>query len=115
MQPEICIACTYRHQRLQNYTGYGHEFRGCGMTEARLHKLRKQRDALDAQIKSVQARARQQARKRDTRRKVLAGAAVLHAAELDLVFARQLHRMLDGFLARDDERALFDLPPRAGN
>lgn len=48
------------------------------------------------------------------RRKVLAGAAVLHHAGIDPAFKTRLYELLDGFLQRPDERAAFDLPQKAG-
>lgn len=80
------------------------------MAKGRLQTLREQRAALDARIKAAEARLRNEERKKDTRRKVLAGAAVLHRAEGDPAFRTELMRMLDGFLSRHDERVLFDLP-----
>ena len=51
-------------------------------------------------------------RKRDTRRKILAGACVLDRADKDPVSARHLKEILDAFLTKSQDRALFDLPPR---
>ena len=51
-------------------------------------------------------------RKRDTRRKILAGASVLDRADKDPVSARHLKEILDAFLTKPQDRALFDLPPR---
>ena len=51
-------------------------------------------------------------RKRDTRRKILAGACVLDRADKDPVSARHLKEILDAFLTKPQDRALFDLPPR---
>lgn len=68
---------------------------------------------LEAQRKALQARLGKQERARDTRRKVLLGALVLHRLENggDGQFAVRLNdwlrRELPGFLTRDDDRALF--------
>ena len=51
-------------------------------------------------------------RKRDTRRKILAGACVLDRADKDPVSARHFREILDAFLTKPQDRALFDLPPR---
>ena len=51
-------------------------------------------------------------RKRDTRRKILAGACVLDRADKDPDAARHLRKILDAFLTKPQDRALFDLPPR---
>jgi len=79
------------------------------VSETRLEQLRKRRDALNARINAVKARERTVERRRETRRKVLAGAAVLYKAEKDVSFAAELNALLDGFLTREDERALFAL------
>ena len=53
-------------------------------------------------------------RKRDTRRKILAEACVLDRAGKDQVSVRQLLKEnLDAFLTKPQDRALFDLQPRA--
>ena len=67
---------------------------------------------LDAQRKTLQARLGKQERARDTRRKILLGALVLHRLEKsEEEFAKRLgdwlRRKLPGFLTRDEDRALF--------
>ena len=66
---------------------------------------------LDAQRKTLQARLSKQERARDTRRKVLIGALVLHKIEKDPNEARRLgdwlRHELPGFLTRDMDKALF--------
>ena len=52
------------------------------------------------------------ARKLDTRRKILAGACVLDRADKDPASAQHLKEILDAFLTKPQDRALFDLPPR---
>jgi len=69
---------------------------------------------LEAQRKTLQARLGKQERARDTRRKVLLGALVLHRLENggDEEFPRRLrdwlHRELPGFLTRNDDKALLN-------
>ena len=70
--------------------------------------------ALNARILRAHSRVRSQARRDDTRRKILAGAWVLHEAGRSQAAAAKLRRDLDGFLERDRDRALFELEPRAG-
>lgn len=90
--------------------------------EERLTELNQQQAKVEAELKQrraaiVRQKQQQQAkitnakRKADTRRKVLAGAAVLAAAKADERQQAQLTAMLDSYLKRDDDRALFDLPP----
>lgn len=68
---------------------------------------------LDAQRKTLQARLGKQDRARDTRRKVLLGALLLHRLEngdddTSKRLGDWLRRELPGFLTRDDDKALFD-------
>jgi hypothetical protein len=64
------------------------------------------------------ARASQTERKRDTRRKILIGGAVLAAIEHEGVPAMrsksELCRWLDALLTRPHDRAVFDLSQKAG-
>ena len=75
-----------------------------------LEKLRLKQDQLQARIRREQAKELAQKRKDDTRRKILAGAAMLDRAEKDAAFKLELHALLSRFLVRADDRALFDLP-----
>ncbi len=81
------------------------------MAADRLEKLRAQRDALAARIRREESRSRTQQRRDDTRRKILAGAAVLDEAEQKPEFNAQLIKLLGRFLSRPDDRTLFGLPP----
>lgn len=76
-----------------------------------LEKLLERQKVLKARIDREQAKARTKERKADTRRKILAGAAILDRAEKDEAARAELHRMLAGFLLRADDRALFGLEP----
>ena len=80
-----------------------------------LEKLKLKRDQLDAQIKLKEARALQQARKDDTRRKIIAGALALEHATSNpnSEFGKKLFRLLDEYVITDRERALFDMAPLA--
>lgn len=68
---------------------------------------------LDAQRKTLQARLTKDERARDTRRKVLLGALVLHRIEdgneASADYLRDfIKRELPGFLTRETDKALFD-------
>lgn len=69
---------------------------------------------LEVQTKTLKARLGKQERARDTRRKVLLGALVLHRLENanDPEFTKRLddwlRRELPGFLTRDADKELFD-------
>lgn len=77
--------------------------------EKRLADLKAKKKKLDARARS---RESAQARKDDSRRKLLVGAMILKRAEEAGTLA-ELTTQLDAFLKRDDERALFGLPPKA--
>ena len=80
--------------------------------EDRIRNLEEQRARINAEIQRVRSRESQEERKRETRRKILAGAMVLdRVARGDL--SEQLFKAdMDRFLDRDQDRALFELPPR---
>lgn len=69
---------------------------------------------LDAQRKNLQTKLGKQERAKDTRRKVLLGAFVLHRLDKGQdAFSKDglrdwLKRELPGFITRDDDAALFD-------
>jgi hypothetical protein len=62
-----------------------------------------------AQLKALEAREKQAERKADTRRKVIAGALALEHFEKnsDSEFGRTLFRLLDEYVVRPHDRALF--------
>lgn len=68
---------------------------------------------LEAQRKTLQSKLSKQERARDTRRKVLLGAFVLHRLDKGRdAFSREqlpdwLRRELPGFITREDDAALF--------
>ncbi|HLG63109.1 MAG TPA: hypothetical protein VKY19_14310 [Ktedonosporobacter sp.] len=81
------------------------------MVNEKLEKLRHKKQVLDAQIKQEENREKTRARKADTRRKILAGAAALNEAENNPEFRDYLYKLIDSFYKRADDRALFGLPP----
>lgn len=82
------------------------------MTNGKLARLREKQKTIAAQIQREENRLKREERKKDTRRKILVGAAALHKASKDSEFNHWLiHHLLDGFLERDDDRALLGLPP----
>ncbi len=88
-------------------------------TTDRLQILRDKRDQIDAQVKALEAKTKEAERKADTRRKVIAGALALEHYEKnrDSEFGRILFRLLDEYVVRPHDRALFpDLPsPDSGD
>jgi tRNA A37 methylthiotransferase MiaB len=89
--------------------------------EQRLAELNEQQAKIEAELKQrraailrkkqqQQAKITNEKRKSDTRRKVLVGAAVLNQVEAGELPQKQLTALLDRFLTREDDRALFELP-----
>ena len=75
----------------------------------KLEKLLQKEAQLKAQIQQAKAAERTLEKKRDTRRKILVGAAVLTRVERGEWPEADLKRMMDGFLTRQNERDLFKL------
>ena len=86
------------------------------MTDDALAALKKKRDQLNARIAKLNARKTTEARRVETRRKIVAGALLLDAvaadrkAEKPVGIARWWDAQLPN-LKRSQDRALFDLPP----
>ena len=80
--------------------------------QERLRKLEEKQARVTAEIQRVKARQRQNQRKRETRRKILAGAMVLDRVARGVLTEQLFLRDMDEFLERPHERALFELPPR---
>lgn len=75
----------------------------------KLDSLLEKERRLKAQIQQAKAAERTLERKRETRRKVLAGAAVLAKVEAGLWPQEDFLAMMDSFLSRASERELFGL------
>ena len=71
---------------------------------------RRQRTTLTRQIRRAQARLSAADRKRRTRRLILLGSYIEHTTQADPAEYDRLMQGLAGFLERDQDRALFDLP-----
>jgi hypothetical protein len=82
-------------------------------TEARIQSIEERVARLRAAKSRLLARANRNERKRDTRRKILIGGAVLAAVDHEGMPAisskSELLRWLDGQLSREHDRAVFDL------
>ena len=75
----------------------------------KLEDLEKRIEQLKAQKQAEESRLKAQAKKDDTRRKILIGAFFLEQAEREGKTA-ELFKKLDPFLTRKADRLLFDLP-----
>lgn len=76
----------------------------------RLEQLLKKREELNAQIQEIKARETQEKRKEDTRKKILLGALMIEMMERGELDSDKIRKRLDGFLTRELDRKLFDLP-----
>jgi hypothetical protein len=78
--------------------------------KTRKQALIEKRNTLNILIRQEQNKEAAGKRKADTRRKILVGAAILNEAEKKPDIKTFLYKLLDSFLTRPDDRALFDLP-----
>lgn len=91
--------------------------------EDQIRAAEEKAEALRTKLKQLKAKQEQQAarelnrmlkgqRAEDTRRKILVGALIMQQVENGEVDRNELMALLDGYLTRNDDRALFDLPPK---
>ncbi|OYV24712.1 MAG: hypothetical protein B7W99_00870 [Rhodospirillales bacterium 20-58-10] len=80
----------------------------------RIEALRQKRAQLDAQLKAAEARATEQARKEDTRRKVIAGALALEhmSKNPNSEFAKIMGKLLDEYVRTNDRYLFPSLPTK---
>jgi hypothetical protein len=78
--------------------------------ETKLKQLKVRQQRIDARARSLASR---RARKDDTRRKILIGATVLARIDAHQLDHTELDTWLNAHLTRDDDRALFGLPPKS--
>jgi hypothetical protein len=84
------------------------------MPADKMKQLMEKRDAIAARIRKEQNKLKASERSTDTRRKILAGAAVLEWAGRDSEFSVRLYQELGRFLIRNADRELFALPSVGG-
>lgn len=82
-----------------------------------LEKLREKQKKIAAQIRDAQARENKLERKRDTRRKIIAGALALQHMEKNQSsdWGRKMAALLNEYVTKPAERALFGLAPLENN
>jgi molecular chaperone GrpE (heat shock protein) len=78
--------------------------------ETKLQQLKAQQQRVAAQARALASR---RTRQQETRRKLLVGATVLALVDRNVIDHDDVQAWLDAELTREDDRALFDLPPRA--
>ena len=79
--------------------------------ETKLKQLKAKQQRIDAQARALAAR---RTREQETRRKLLVGATVLARVDRDEIDHADLQAWLDAELTREEDRALFELPPKSG-
>jgi hypothetical protein len=77
-------------------------------SQKRLEQLKQKKKVLERKKKAAMSG---KARKEDSRRKILIGSMLLAKVGEDEAAQAQLREQLDAYLTRDNERALFELPP----
>ena len=80
--------------------------------EERIRQLEERRVRINAEIQRVRSRESQEERKRETRRLILMGAMLRDRIARKDLSEKLFKADMDRFLERDQDRALFDLPPR---
>ena len=78
----------------------------------RIRQLEEQRARINAKIQRVRSRESQEERKRETRRLILMGAMLRDRIARKDLSEKLFKADMDRFLDRDQDRALFGLPPR---
>ena len=77
----------------------------------RAEALRKRKAEIEARLSDLEQREKTAERKRDTRRKVIAGAYALEHCDFDPAFKATLKGLLNSYLEKPGDRELFDLAP----
>lgn len=78
----------------------------------KIEKLEAKRAKIVAEIQRVKAREATEARKADTRRKIIVGSIILGMAQKgEGVWKSELGVALNKYLSREQDRSLFNLPP----
>ena len=76
-------------------------------TDEQMKELRERQKQLQAQLAALEARKKADARKRETRRKIVAGGAVISHAEIDPAFREMLREVLQKAVTRDIDKAVI--------
>lgn len=78
---------------------------------AEQQRSQKKQAQIKAQLQAIKAREKDAERKKDTRRKIIAGGLVFRHAERNpqSEIAKKLTALIDEYVVKDKDRALFDL------
>lgn len=78
----------------------------------RIESLRSRRAQIDAELARLEAKAKGEARKADTRRKILIGALVMQEMASNPDLEKLVKELTESRLTKPRDRALFQLPPQ---
>ena len=82
----------------------------------RIARIKQQREALAQRLNTLEQKSKSESRKRDTRRKIIVGGAIIAQMEKDAGFAATVRQLLAQSVGRQNDReAIADLlgPPPA--
>ena len=99
------LGCLDLSIKLETVQPFGYDYPK--MSQDERAKLLERKARLDARLKQLALQESKQQRKDDTRRKVIAGALALEHAETDPEFAGKLTKLLNRYVTRPQDRALF--------
>lgn len=74
----------------------------------RIAKLKADREKLDARLNKLSQQAKDEDRKRDTRRKIVVGGAILAYMEKDESFARAVRSILGAYVGRPKDKEVIE-------
>ncbi len=78
--------------------------------DERIARIKQQREALAQRLNALEQKSKSEARKRDTRRKIIVGGAIIAQMEKDQTFAAAVRRILAQSVGRQNDReAIADL------
>ena len=80
---------------------------GGTMTETQMEKAKRQYEQAKARLHATKARETKRQRKRDTRRKVILGGALIELSERNQPARSMMRQLIDG-LSREQDRKMFD-------
>lgn len=77
-----------------------------------LESIRRRIEELKRQEADLKAKEREAQRRKEERCNLIAGTLALEHMHKDEAFGRELHALLDRYVEREQDRALFGLPPK---
>lgn len=101
------MALTSEHSNKTETSKVDKELRFTPQKKKRLETLLKEKEAREKEIELLMAAQRAEDRKKDTRKKVLAGACFLHAIETGTITEELAKKILRDGLTKDRDKKIF--------